>query len=405
MKRIVMKFGGTSVANVGKIQAVADRVRFFVQRGYQVAVVVSAMGKTTDGLLKMAGALGKFDSREIDQLLATGEQQTIALVAMALGALEIPSRSYTGPQAGILAEGYHMEGRICRLQPVLLEEDMEEGIVPVVAGFQAASAGSTDVITLGRGGSDLSAVALACALEAEECHIYTDVPGVYTTDPRIVPEALKLKAISYDLCMEMAALGAKVLQARSVEMASRYGLAVYVGSSFSDEEGTWVMKSDVDEKLYVHSVVCDRNVAKVAVLGVPDEPGIAAGFFTLLAKNGIPVEMIIQSVMRGDMNDIAFLVRKEDLGKATQVTREYVEKVGAQGVNFDTEIARVSVVGAGIGNHPEVPYQMFAVFADLGINIDMISSTALTITCVVEANRVEEAVKALHKIFVEEQAS
>jgi aspartate kinase len=400
---MVMKFGGTSVADIGRIQAVAERVVPFVRKGYQVAVVVSAMGKTTDGLLFMAGQLGASDRREIDQLLATGEQQTIALVAMALRAAGISSRSYTGPQAGILAEGYHMEGRIRRLQPFLLEEDMEEGVVPVVAGFQAASS-KGDVLTLGRGGSDLSAVALACALEADECHIYTDVEGVFTADPRIVQKARKLREISYEVCMEMAVLGARVLQARSVEMASRYGVPVYVGSSFTEEEGTWVMRDNVNEKLYVHSVTHDRSVAKIAVLGVPDKPGIAAGFFGLLAESGIAVEMIIQSVMRGDMNDIAFLVRKDDLGEAIRVTTKYVEKVGAQGVNFDTEVARVSVIGAGIGNHPEVPPQMFSVFAELGINIDMISSTALTITCVVEAGRAEEAVKALHRKFVEETA-
>ncbi len=400
MKRMVMKFGGTSVADIHRIQAVAGRVLPFVQKGCQVAVVVSAMGKTTDGLLSMAGQLGAPDRREIDQLLATGEQQTIALVAMALRAAGVPSRSYTGPQAGITAEGYHMEGRIQRIQPFLLEEDLEEGVVPVIAGFQAASS-KGDVLTLGRGGSDLSAVALACALEADECHIYTDVEGVFTADPRIVNNARKLKRISYDICMEMAVMGAKVLQARSVEMASRYGVPVYVASSFTEEEGTWVMQENVNEKLYVHSVTHDRNVAKIAVLGVPDKPGIAAGFFSLLAQSGIAVEMIIQSVMRGDMNDIAFLVRRDDLGNAIRVTTNYVEEVGAQGVNFDTEVARVSVVGAGIGNHPEVPSQMFSVFADLGINIDMISSTSLNITCVVEAHRVEEAVKALHKRFVE----
>ena len=401
MKRMVMKFGGTSVADIARIQAVAARVLPFVQKGYQVAVVVSAMGKTTDGLLYMAGQLGAPDRREMDQLLATGEQQTIALVAMALRAAGVPSRSYTGQRAGILAEGYHMEGRIQRMQPFLVEEDLEEGVVPVIAGFQAVSS-KGDVVTLGRGGSDLSAVALACSLEADECHIYTDVEGVFTADPRIVQNARKLKKVSHEICMEMAALGAKVLQARSVEMAFRYGVPVYVASSFTEEEGTWVMQENVNEKLYVHSVSQDTNVAKVAVLGVPDKPGVAAGFFTLLAENGIAAEMIIQSVMRGGMNDIAFLVRKEDLGKAIEVTTEYVEKVGAQGVNFDTEVARVSVVGAGIGNHPEVPSQMFSAFAELGINIEMISSTSLSITCVVEAVRVEEAVKALHKKFVEE---
>ncbi len=401
MKRMVMKFGGTSVADIGRIQAVAARVLPYVHKGCQVAVVVSAMGKTTDGLLYMAGQLGAPDRREIDQLLATGEQQTIALVAMALRAAGVPSRSYTGPQAGILAEGYHMEGRIQRLQPFLLEEDLEEGVVPVIAGFQAASPNG-DVLTLGRGGSDLSAVALACALEADECHIYTDVEGVFTADPRMVENARKLKGVSHEICMEMAALGAKVLQARSVEMAFRYGVPVYVASSFTEEEGTWVMQENVNEKLYVHSVTQDTNVAKIAVLGVPDKPGVAAGFFGLLAENSIAAEMIIQSVMRGGMNDIAFLVRKEDLGKAIEVTTQYVEKVGAQGVNFDTEVARVSVVGAGIGNHPEVPSQMFSAFAELGINIEMISSTSLSITCVVEALRVAEAVKALHKKFVEE---
>lgn len=403
MSRLVLKFGGSSVADPGRMHAVAARIEPFVREGNEVVVVVSARGKTTDELLSLAGELRGQDNREMDQLLATGEQQSIALLALALRNRKIPARSFTGLQAGIYADGYHMEGRIRTVQPHHLEKALAEGTVPVVAGFQGINV-SGDIITLGRGGSDLSAVALAASLEADACHIYTDVTGVYSADPRLVPEACKLSRVSYGVCMEMAVMGAKVLQARSVEMAAQYDVPVYVASSFDEEEGTWVMREDVNERLVVQAVTQDGNVAKVAVLGVPDVPGIAAKLFGALGQNGIGVEMIIQSVMRGDVNDIAFLVHKAFLGEAIRICRNVARNIEAQGVTFDTEIARISVVGAGIANHPEVPSKMFSILADVGINIDMIASTSQSITCVIPSGQVETAVRALHRHFVEEEA-
>ena len=387
------------MATPERLHAVAQRVVAFVRQGHQLLVVVSAMGKTTDGLISLAGAVGKPERREMDQLLATGEQQTIALLAMALRTLGVSARSYTGAQAGIRADGHHMEGRIHAIHPQMVEEDMEEGMVPVVAGFQAADSRG-DVITLGRGGSDLSAVALAAALEADACHIYTDVSGIFTADPRVVPDAKKMSKISFNACAEMAMLGAKVLQARSVEMAMRFNVPVVVLSSFEDEEGTWIMREDISEGLVVQAVVHDRNVAKVAVMGVPDRPGVAAELFSALGQKGVAVEMIIQSVMRGDVNDIAFLVKKEVLGDALDLCQIFARKVEAQGVLVDTEVGRISIVGAGIAHHADVPSRMFSVLGKLGVNIDMIASTSLSITCVVAAHQIEDAVRALHDIFM-----
>ena len=399
MSRYVLKFGGSSVATPELLRAVARRAVAFVQQGHQLLVVVSAMGKTTDGLISLAGTMGKAERREMDQLLATGEQQTIALLAMALRSLGVPARSYTGAQAGLRAGGYHMEGRIQAIHPQMLEEDMEEGVVPVVAGFQAGDV-QGDVITLGRGGSDLSAVALAAALEADVCYIYTDVSGVFTADPRVVPEARKMVRVPFNVCAEMAMLGAKILQARSVEMAMRFNVPVVVLSSFEEEEGTWIMREDISEGLVVQAVVHDRNVAKVAVMEVPDKPGVAAELFSALGQRGLAVEMIIQSVMRGDVNDIAFLVKKEILGEALETCQAFARRVESQGVLVDTEVGRVSIVGAGIAHHADVPSRMFSVLGKLGVNIDMIASTSLSITCVVSASQIEEAVRALHANFI-----
>lgn len=403
MSRLVLKFGGTSVANPEKVKMVAARVAAYREAGHAVAVVVSAMGKTTDELLRMAGEVSEtVNRREIDQLLATGEQQTIALMALALQGLGLKTRSFTGAQAGFQVRGHHQDGRISRIEPHLVEEAMNAGEIPVVAGFQGIGENG-DWITLGRGGSDLSAIALAAALEADGCHIMTDVDGIYTADPRLVPTARKLKKISYDECLEMAVSGARVLQARSVELAARMELPVYVASSFSEEEGSWVMNCDVNEGLVVKAVAHDWEAAKVAILGVSDTPGVAAKVFAALAEKGIGAEMIIQSVMRGQLNDIAFLVKKSLLGEAIEICRELARKMGAQGVTFDTEIARVSVIGAGIANHPEIPSQMFSILAEEGVNIDMIVATSMAITCVVASPQTEKAVRALHDHFIPQE--
>ncbi|MFP4482669.1 MAG: aspartate kinase [Thermovirgaceae bacterium] len=401
----VVKFGGSSLRSLEDMKAAAARIAGFRKHGSDVVVVVSAMQGSTDSLLNLAGRL-KIGGhcREVDQLLSTGEQQSVALLAMSLDREGFEALSLSGPQAGIYGTGRYGDGRITRVDPGPVSKILARGRIPIVAGFQARK-GDGDVITLGRGGSDLSAVALAAALEADGCSILKDVTAVYSADPGIVRNARKLEQISYEECMEMAAAGAKVIQARSVELAARYSVPVYVAGSFSEEKGTWIMKEDVCESLVVRSIASDRNVAKVAVLGVPDIPGIAAGLFGRLSVGGVGAEMIIQSVMRGQVNDIAFLVKKEILGEAIDICRDIVREIGAQGVAFDTEIGKVTVIGAGIANHPEIPSRMFSNLAAEDINIDMISSTSMSITCVVAAGDVDRAVKSLHREFIGEDAS
>lgn len=400
----VLKFGGSSVANPERMKRAAGIIEKIRSSGSRVAVVVSAMGNMTDDLIALAGVVGVARSgREMDQLLATGEQQSVALLALTLQQSGIPAQSFTAQQAGIKAKGFPMEGRIYRIEPQNVEKVLNAGSVAVIAGFQAVT-DDGDIITLGRGGSDLSAVALAAALGASSCQLLKDVPGIMSGDPRIVKKPYKIKEIDFDECMEMAVQGANVLQARSVEMAARYNVPLYVGSSFVEEEGTWVMSNPVTEGLIIKAVVQDSNVAKVVLMGVPDIPGVAARLFTNLAQQGIGAEMIIQNNMRGGVNDIGFLVKKTNLEAAIQVCRDNCREIDAQGVSFDTEIARVTIVGAGIANHPEIPPRMFNVLAEEGINIDMIASTSLALTCIVSQPRAEDAVRALHEHFIEEAA-
>ena len=400
----VLKFGGSSVADPDRMREVSARIRRIREQGFRVAVVVSAMGSTTDRLLALARDVSFYGSgREIDQLLATGEQQSVALLALALQQEGVPALSFTAAQAGFKAKGFPTEGRLYRVEAQAVERASLEGVVPVVTGFQAIT-DSGDVITLGRGGSDLSAVALAGALKARSCQILKDVTGIMSGDPKVVRRPRKLEKLSYEECMELSVQGAKVLQARSVELAARYEVPLYVASSFVDEEGTWVVSSPVSEGLVIKAVVHDAKVAKVALLGVPDIPGVAARLFSNLAEKGSGAEMIIQNGMRGGVNDIGVLVKKAHLDEAIETCRIMSREMGAQGVSFDTEIARVSVVGAGIANHPEMPARMFQVLAEEGVNIDMIASTALALTCVVAAPRAEDAVRALHDHFIEEAA-
>ena len=400
----VLKFGGTSVAGPERMKHVAGIVKKTREQGFRVAVVVSAMGNMTDDLLAMADNVANTkNGREMDQLLATGEQQSVALLSLALQQYGLPAQSFTALQAGIKAEGFPMEGRIYRIEPDAVEKVLNEGTVAVITGFQAIT-DSGDVITLGRGGSDLSAVALAGAMKADSCQLLKDVAGIMTGDPRVVRRPYKMKQIGFDECMEMAVQGANVLQARSVEMAARYEIPLYVGSSFVEEEGTWVMSNPVTEGLIIKAVVHDSKVAKVVLLGVPDIPGVAARLFSNLSDEGVGAEMIIQNNMRGGVNDIGFLVKKTNLESAIKVCRDLCHEIDAQGVSFDTEIARVTIVGAGIANHPEVPSKMFNILAEEGINIEMIASTSLAVTCVVGSSRAEEAVRALHEHFIEEVA-
>ena len=401
-KIAVLKFGGSSVADAERMHEVALIIRRYTEKGYKLSVIVSAMGNTTNNLLALAQDVSdEFDGREIDQLLATGEQQSVALLALALKQEGIPAQSFTASQAGFYANGFPTEGRIYRVDPHAVITAMEAGKVAVVAGFQAMT-DDGDVITLGRGGSDLSAVALAAAIGGE-CHILKDVSGVMSADPRVVKKPIKLDYFTYKECMELSTLGAKMLQARSVEVAARYEVPLYVASSFVDEEGTWIVKSNpVSEGLIIKGVVHDAKVAKVVMMGVPDVPGIAGRLFSSLAESGIGAEMIIQNNMRGGLNDIGFLVRKEFLDGTIDVCRTFSKDIGAQGVSFNSEIARVSIVGAGIANHPEIPSRMFNALAEEGINIDMIASTALAVTCVVAKARAEDAVRTLHEHFIEE---
>lgn len=399
---LVLKFGGTSVAGPERMKHVACIAAKLREEGNRVAVVVSAMGNMTDDLIALAGCVGPVQSgREMDQLLATGEQQSVALLALTLQQSGVPAQSFTAQQAGIKAKGFPMEGRIYRIEPKNVEQVLNEGKVAVIAGFQAMT-DDGDVITLGRGGSDLSAVALAGALGASSCSLLKDVTGIMSGDPRIVSNHRKIKEIGFDECMEMAVQGANVLQARSVELAARYDIPLYVGSSFVEEEGTWVMSNPITEGLIIKSVVQDTNVAKIILLGVPDIPGVAARLFISLADGGVGAEMIVQNNMRGGVNDIGFLVKKTHLETAIQVCREICREIDAQGVSFDTEIARVTIVGAGIANHPEIPPAMFNVLAEEGINIDMITSNALALTCVVARSRADDALRALHEHFIEE---
>jgi aspartate kinase len=404
IRTAILKFGGSSVADAGRMREVALIIKNYLERGYMVATIVSAMGNTTDELLTLAGGVtDEMSGREIDQLLATGEQQSIALLAMALKSEGIPAQSFTAAQAGFFANGFPTEGRIYRVTPDAITDALEKGLVAVVAGFQAIT-DEGDVITLGRGGSDLSAVALAAAIGGE-CHILKDVPGVMSGDPKIVRSPVKLDYLSYQECMEMASLGAKMLQARGVEVAARYGTPLYVASSFTKEEGTRVVKNiPVSEGLIVKAVVHDIEVAKVVLMGVPDVPGVAGRLFSNLAERGAGAEMIIQNTTRGGLNDIGFLVRKENLDAAIDVCRNFSAETDAQGVSFNTEIARISIVGSGIANHPDIPSRMFTVLAKEGINIEMIASTALAVTCVVAATRAGDAVRALHEHFIEEGA-
>jgi aspartate kinase len=404
IRTAILKFGGSSVADAERMREVALIIKNYLERGYTVAAIVSAMGNTTNDLLALAGDVtDELSGREIDQLLATGEQQSIALLAMALKHEGIPAQSFTAAQAGFFADGFPTEGRIYRVAPKAVTDALEKGLVAVVAGFQAIT-DQGDVITLGRGGSDLSAVALAAAIGGE-CHILKDVPGIMSADPKIVRSPVKLDRLSYQECMELSSLGAKMLQARSVEVAARYEVPLYVASSFTKEEGTWIVKNiPVSEGLIVKAVVHDLKVAKVVLMGVPDVPGVAGRLFSNLAECGVGAEMIIQNTMRGGLNDIGFLVRKENLDAAIDVCRNFSAEVDAQGVSFNTELARVSIVGSGIANHPDIPSRMFTILAKESINIEMIASTALAVTCVVAATRAEDAVRALHEHFIEEEA-
>lgn len=400
MALIVQKYGGTSVNGPERVKNVARRVVDTRRAGNDVVVVVSAPGDMTDDLIAMAHAISPNPpAREMDMLLATGEQTSIALMAMAIHELGEPVISLTGPQVGILTDNVHTKARILDVCCDRLRQELKQGKIVIVAGFQGKTE-DNEITTLGRGGSDTTAVAVAAALKADVCQIYTDVDGVYTADPRIVPKARKLPVISYDEMLELASLGAQVLQPRSVEFAKQNNVVLEVRSSFNYNEGTLVKEvAEMERKMVVSGVAGDRNVARIALHDVPDRPGIAKALFVALAKESINVDMIVQSAMRDGINDIAFTVGRDDLQKAVAVTEKVRAEIGASKVTFNDKVAKVSIVGAGMITNPGVAADMFACLAEEGINIHMISTSEIKISCIIDEEHLTRAVQALHTRF------
>ncbi len=404
---IVQKYGGTSVGNSERIKNVAKRVVKTREEGNDVVVVVSAMSGETDKLINLANQVSENpDPREMDMLVSTGERVTIALLAMAIQAMGHKAQSFTGRQAGIICDNVHTKARIEKITGERLKHALKEGKIAVVAGFQGITEASDDVTTLGRGGSDLSAVAVAAALKADVCDIYTDVDGVYTTDPNMVLQARKLDKISYDEMLELASLGAKVLQTRSVEFAKKYNVPVRVLSSFNDNPGTLVTKEDSDmEKVVVSGVAYDKNQVKVTIQGVPDKPGVAAKIFNTISDNNVVVDMIIQNIGEGGLTDMSFTVPKTDSKKILEVMKKVLAEIGAKNVNIKEDIAKISIVGVGMRSHSGVAAKMFSALAQEGINIMMISTSEIKISCVIDAKYTELAVRVLHEAFEMDKAA
>jgi len=396
----VQKFGGTSVADPDRIREVADHVRRTVARGHQVVLVVSAMGKETDVLLRLADDVSStLPGREMDMLVTGGERKACALVAMALHDMGIPSSSFTGSQAGFITDTTHRNARILEIRPGRILAALAEGQVPVVAGSQGVST-EKDVTFLGRGGSDTTAVALAHALKADACELYTDVSGVFTTDPRVVTTARKMPTISFDELMEMTAAGCPKPAMRSVEVARAYGVPLHIRSAFTWEPGTWVTEEDPDmEQAVVSAVVHDMAEAKITILGVPDTPGVAARLFRAQADVDVNVDMIVQNASATGVTDISFTVPVNELEKATAVAEALASEIGATSVASDGGVAKVSLVGAGMKSNPGVAATMFETLATNGINMEMISTSAIRISCVVREGEAERAVQVLHDAF------
>ena len=398
---VVMKFGGTSVGDVDKIKDVARRLVRAREEGRRVVGVLSAMGDTTDELIRLAHEISPVPHpREFDMLVSVGERISNALCAMAVHDLGHEAISLTGSQAGIVTDTVHGKAKIAEVRATRINEALDAGKIVLVAGFQGVSADSHDVTTLGRGGSDTTAVALAAALGGP-CEIFTDVEGVFTADPRIVPDALKLKAISYEEMLEMAATGARVMMARSIEIARRYGVALHVRASFTDSEGTRIAEEGdlVLEKAIVSGVTHDASEAKATIVAVPDSPGIAARVFRALADAGVNIDMIVQNVSENGTTDISFTLPKSDLAVAEPILQQLTVEIGAASIDLDDEIAKVSLVGAGMKSHPGVAADMFEALAEAGINIEIISTSSIRVSCVVRATEVERAVQAVHAKF------
>jgi aspartate kinase len=400
MALFVQKFGGSSVADTEKIKRVARRVAGTFEAGNSVVVVISALGNTTDDLVRLAHEIcERPPEREMDMLLSTGEQVSVALLSMAIHTLGLEAISFTGAQVGIVTDSAHTKAKIIDIKAARILEEISKGKIVIVAGFQGISL-DDHITTLGRGGSDTTAVALAAALNAEVCEIYTDVEGVFTADPRIVPDARKLDRISYDEMLEMAATGARVMQSRSIEFGKNYGVVIHVRSSFSDKEGTWIVDdAERMEKAIISGVTHDASEAKVTLLGVPDRPGISAHLFRRLAGANINVDMIIQNVSENAQTDISFTLGQDDLPKAMEIVGKVAEELGARSFDCDEDIAKVSLIGAGMRTHPGVAADMFSALAEQGINIEMISTSSIKISCVVRASDINKAVNAIHQCF------
>jgi aspartate kinase len=405
---VVKKFGGSSVADTDKIKDGARRLVSAREEGQRVVGVLSAMGDTTDELVRLAKEISpQPHPREYDMLISVGERISNALCAMAVHDLGHEAISLTGSQAGIVTDTVHGKAKIAEVRATRINEALDAGKIVLVAGFQGVSADSHDVTTLGRGGSDLTAVALAAALGGA-CEIFTDVEGVFTADPRIVPDALKLRAVSYEEMLEMAATGARVMMARSIEIARRYGVALHVRASFNDTEGTWIAEEGelVLERAIVSGVTHDVSEAKATIVAVPDNPGIAARVFRALADSGVNIDMIVQNVSANGTTDISFTLPKSDLAIAKPILDRLAADIGATAVDVDDEIAKVSLVGAGMKSHPGVAADMFEALAEAGINIEIISTSSIRVSCVVRAGEVDRAVQAVHdkfRIYAEER--
>jgi aspartate kinase len=401
MALIVQKYGGTSVADLDKIQNVAKRVISVKEEGNDVVVILSAMAGETDRLIQMANDITDNDpsGREYDVLISTGEQVTVSLLAMFLNKMGYGAKSFLGYQIKILTEGSHMKARIAKVDADPIRDELKKGNVVIVAGFQGVD-DKNNIMTLGRGGSDTSAVAVAAALKADSCDIFTDVDGVYTTDPNVCEKARKLKKITYDEMLELASAGAKVLHSRSVELAKIYNVPVHVRSSFNNDEGTMVVKEDVDmEKEVVSGVTYDKDQAKVTIARVPDKPGVAAKLFTPLSERNIIVDMIIQNVSTEGYTDLTFTVSKKDIAEVRKILDEVAGDIKACKIDYDDKISKISIVGVGMKSHAGVASRMFAALAAEGINIMMISTSEIKISCAIESKYTELAVRILHDTF------
>jgi aspartate kinase len=412
MSLIVQKFGGSSVADADGIRRVARRIVETRNRGHDVVVVVSAMGDTTDELLDLAHEVTrKPPARELDMLLTAGERISMALLAMAVSGMGAPAQSFTGSQAGMVTDGAHGAALLVEVNPLRVRESLDQGNIAIIAGFQGVHRQTKDITTLGRGGSDTTAVALAAALDADVCEIYSDVDGVFTADPRIAPRARKLDVVSSEEMLELAANGAKILHLRCVEYARRFGVKLHVRSSFSHNEGTWVIPGPEDavtspkeiplEQPLISGIAHDRTQAKVTVVGVPDKPGIAARIFRLLAEAKVNVDMIVQNISTGDdpLTDLSFTVDESQGDLAMSLLRAAEEKIGYAGLEYDDEVGKLSLVGAGMKSNPGVTFTFFEALAGANINIDMISTSEVRISVVTAADRLDEAVRVVHSAF------